>query len=59
MLVALPQSIKMEPREKNKEAKGDYGSLQSGHYNHHTVKRGSERIRDVDRKWIRRSGQFT
>ena len=46
----------MGPQEKNKKEKDDYGGLQSGHCHHHTVKRGTERIRDVDRKWIRRSG---
>ena len=56
MPFALPQSVAMGPREKDKEEKDDHGGLQSGHYNHHTVKRGCERIRDVDRKWIRRSG---
>lgn len=53
----LLQSVEMGPQEKHKEEKDYYGGLQSGHYNHHhTVKRETERIRDVDRKWIRRSG---
>jgi hypothetical protein len=43
MLIALPQSVKMGPQEKNKEEKDYYGGLQSGHCNHHAVKRGTER----------------